>query len=157
MPLTPEQRDMVASELKGFAADLNLSEDQKQKLQISLSEAAEKVQEYKEDNPGASKEDLLKKLADNRAAIRQRVVTFLSAEQLTKWDAAVGKAKEFLSQRSQRNNPGGGQRIAPLFLPYLQQILNSRSRKFLVRKPRSLFERKLQASSDESGITKVGA
>ena len=36
MPLTPEQRDMVASELKGFAADLNLSEDQKQKLQISL-------------------------------------------------------------------------------------------------------------------------
>jgi Spy/CpxP family protein refolding chaperone len=99
MPLTPEQRDMVASELKGFATDLNLSEDQKQKLHDSLSEAAEKLQEYKQQNPDASKEDLIKKLADNRAAIRQRLVNFLTPEQLTKWDAAVGKAKEFLGQK----------------------------------------------------------
>ena len=99
MPLTPEQRDKVASELKGFATDLNLSEDQKQKLHSSLSEATEKLQEYKEHNPGASNEDLIKKLADNRAAIRQRVVAFLTPEQLTKWDAAVGKAKEFLGQK----------------------------------------------------------
>ena len=28
MPLTPEQRDLVAGELKRFATDLNLSEDQ---------------------------------------------------------------------------------------------------------------------------------
>ena len=99
MPLTPEQRDKVASELKGFATDLNLSEDQKQKLHGFLAEATEKLQEYKEHNPDASKEDLIKKLADNRAAIRQRVVTFLTPEQLTKWDAAVGKAKEFLGQK----------------------------------------------------------
>jgi hypothetical protein len=32
MPITPEQREMVANELKRFATDLSLSEDQKQKL-----------------------------------------------------------------------------------------------------------------------------
>ncbi len=99
MPLTPEQREMVASELKGFASDLNLSDDQKQKLHGSLFEAAEKLQEYKQHNPNVSKEDLLKKLADNRAAIRQRIVNFLTPEQLTKWDAAIGKEKEFLGQK----------------------------------------------------------
>jgi periplasmic protein CpxP/Spy len=99
MPLTAEQRDMVESELKRFATDLNLSEDQKQKLQTSLSEAFEKVQEYKQQNPNASKEDLIKRVADNRAAIRQRIVNFLTPEQLTKWDAEAAKAKEFLGQK----------------------------------------------------------
>ena len=47
MPLTPEQRDMVAGELKKFATDLNLAEDQKQKLHGFLSEASEKLHEYK--------------------------------------------------------------------------------------------------------------
>jgi hypothetical protein len=32
MPLTAEQRDQVASELKRFTADLDLSDEQKQKL-----------------------------------------------------------------------------------------------------------------------------
>ena len=99
MPLTPEQRDMVASELKRFATDLNLSDDQKQKLHNALSEAAEQLEEYRQHNPDVSKEDLINKLADNRAAIRQRLVNFLTPEQLTKWDAAVGKAKEFLGQK----------------------------------------------------------
>ena len=83
MPLTPEQREMVSSELKRFATDLNLSDNQKQKLHDSLFEAAEKLQEYKQHNPFVSKEDLLKKLADNRATIRQRIVIFLTPEQLT--------------------------------------------------------------------------
>ena len=34
-----------------------------------------------------------------RDAIRQRVVTFLSPEQLEKWDAEKAKAKEFLGQK----------------------------------------------------------
>jgi anti-sigma regulatory factor (Ser/Thr protein kinase) len=99
MPLTSEQRDIVASELKGIATDLNLSEEQKEKLRTSLSEAYEKVQEYKLQNPNASSEDLIKRVADNRASIRQRVVNFLTPEQLTKWDAEVAKAKEFLGQK----------------------------------------------------------
>ncbi|SRR6266576_3162179 len=99
MPLTTEQRDMVANELKRIATDLNLSEDQKQKLHAFLSEASEKVQEYKQQNPNASKEDLIKRVSDNRASIRQRLVNFLTAEQLSKWDAEVAKAKEFLGQK----------------------------------------------------------
>jgi hypothetical protein len=99
MPLTPEQRDTVSSEVKRFATDLNLSDDQKQKLHDSLFEAAEKLQEYKRHNLHVSKEDLLKKVADNRAAIRQRIIIFLTPAQLTKWDAVMGKAKEFLGQK----------------------------------------------------------
>jgi hypothetical protein len=36
---------------------------------------------------------------EHRNEIRQRVVSFLSPEQLTKWDAEVAKAKEFLGQK----------------------------------------------------------
>ena len=99
MPLTPEQRDAVASELKRFGADLNLSEEQKQKLHTFMTEASEKIQEYKQQNPNASTEDLIRKVADNRAALRQRLVNFLTPEQLTKWDAGVARAKEFLGQK----------------------------------------------------------
>ncbi len=62
MPLTQEQRNMVVDELKRFATDLSLSEDQKQKLQGFLSEASEKLHEYKEQNPNASREDLIRKV-----------------------------------------------------------------------------------------------
>jgi periplasmic protein CpxP/Spy len=99
MPLTPEQRDAITSELKSFGSSLNLSDDQKQKLQGFMTEASEKLEDYKRQNPNASKEDLLKKVADNRAAIRQRLTNFLTPEQLTKWDAEVSKAKAFLGQK----------------------------------------------------------
>jgi hypothetical protein len=99
MPISPEEREQVASELKRFAADMNLSGDQKEKLHNFLSEAYENLQEYKKQNPNASKEDLIRKVADNRAAIRGRLVKFLSPEQLAKWDTEVAKAKDFLGQR----------------------------------------------------------
>jgi predicted HTH transcriptional regulator len=99
MALTQEQRDLVVDELRRFATDLNLSEDQKQKLQGFLSEASEKLQEYKQQNPNVSREDLIRKVADNRATIRQRLINFLTPEQLNKWDAATAKAKEFLGQK----------------------------------------------------------
>jgi periplasmic protein CpxP/Spy len=99
MPLTPEQRTAIANELKSFGASLNLSDDQKQRLQTFMTEASEKLQDYKQHNPNASREDLLKKLADNRAQIRQRLENFLTPDQLTKWDAEVSKAKEFLGQK----------------------------------------------------------
>jgi Spy/CpxP family protein refolding chaperone len=86
-------------ELRRFATGLNLSEDQKQKLHGFLTEASEKLQEYKQQNPGATKEDLIKKVAGNRTTIRQRPLSFLTPEQLTKWDAEATKAKEFLGQK----------------------------------------------------------
>jgi len=97
--LSPEEREKVAEELKQFATSLNLSDDQKQKLQSFLTDAREKIQAYKKDNPNASPQDLLKQVAANRSALRERLVNFLSPEQLTKWDAEVSKAKEFLGQK----------------------------------------------------------
>lgn len=99
MSLTPELRDAITSELKRIGADLNLSDDQKQKVQTFMTEASEKLQEYKQQNPNASKEDLIKKIAENRTSIRQRLVSFLTPDQLTKWDSEMTKAKEFLGQK----------------------------------------------------------
>lgn len=99
MPLTPEQRNAIAAELKGLVSSLNLSDDQKQRLQGFMTEASEKVQEYKQQNPNASQQDLVKKVAENRAAIRQRLENFLTSEQLQKWDTEISKAREFLGQK----------------------------------------------------------
>ena len=100
MPISPEEREQVANELKRFAGDLNLSSEQKEKLHGFLTEAYEKVQEYKKENPNSTREDLVRKVAENRTAIRERLTKFLTPEQLTKWDAEVAKAKEFLGQRA---------------------------------------------------------
>jgi anti-sigma regulatory factor (Ser/Thr protein kinase) len=99
MLLSSEQREVVASELKQIGAKLNLSSEQKEKLQAFLTEASEKVQEYKQQNPNASTVDLIRKVADNRANLRQRVVNFLTPDQLSIWDAEMAKAKEFLGQK----------------------------------------------------------
>ena len=99
MPLTPELRDAVATELKRIGSTLNLSDDQKQKVQAFLTEAQEKVQQYRQQNPNASQADVLKRLADNRAGLRQRVVDILTPDQLSKWDSEVAKAKDFLGQK----------------------------------------------------------
>jgi len=99
MNLSPEVRAKVLEEVKQFAASLNLSDEQKQKLQNFLTEAREKIQAYKEANPNASPQDIVKQLAANRSALRERLVNFLTPEQLTKWDSEVSKAKEFLGQK----------------------------------------------------------
>jgi len=99
MPLTREQLDAVVGELKQIGADLNLTDEQKQKLHAFMTEASEKVQEYKQQNPSATREDIAKKVLDNRAALRQRVVNVLTPEQLAKWDTEVAKAQEFLGHK----------------------------------------------------------
>jgi protein CpxP len=99
MNLTPEQREQVAAELKRFGADLQLTDDQKTKLQEFLAEARIKVDEYLQNNPNAKKADIIKQVAAHRDQLRQRLVNFLTPEQLRKWDAEVGKAREFLGQQ----------------------------------------------------------
>jgi periplasmic protein CpxP/Spy len=99
MNLTAEQREQVATELKRFAGDLNLTDEQKEKLQTALTEGREKIGEYLKNNPNTTKADILAKVKGQRDEIRQRVVNFLSPEQLTKWDSEVAKAKEFLGQK----------------------------------------------------------
>lgn len=99
MPFTPQQRDAVASEVKRIGSLMNLSDEQKRKLHDFMSEASEKLQEYQQQHPNASQQDLIKKLADNRSVIRQRLAGFLTPEQLNIWDSQVAKAKEFLGQK----------------------------------------------------------
>jgi hypothetical protein len=99
MPITAEEREQVVSELKRFGKDLNLNDQQKEKLQHSLMEAREKIAEYLKTHPNTSRADIVAKVKEHRAEIRQRVVNFLSPDQLTKWDAEVTKAKEFLGQK----------------------------------------------------------
>jgi hypothetical protein len=99
MNLSTVEREEVATELKRFARDLNLTDDQKQKLHVVLTEAREKIAEYMQQNPNTTKADVISKVVANRDAIRQRVVGFLSPEQLKKWDAEKAKAKDFLGQK----------------------------------------------------------
>jgi periplasmic protein CpxP/Spy len=99
MNLTADQREQVATEVKRFAADLNLTDDQKEKLQNALAEGREKIADYVKNNPNTTKADIIAKVKANRDEIRQRVVKFLSPEQLSKWDSEIAKAKEFLGQK----------------------------------------------------------
>jgi periplasmic protein CpxP/Spy len=99
MPLTSEQRDALVNELRKIGAELNLSDEQKQKVQSFMAEASEKVQEYKKQNPGATQQDVIEKIKENRAGLRERLENFLTPEQLEKWDSEVAKSKEFLGQK----------------------------------------------------------
>jgi hypothetical protein len=59
MSLTADQREQVATELKRFAGDLNLTDEQKEKLHAALAEGREKVEEYLKNNPNTTKADII--------------------------------------------------------------------------------------------------
>ena len=94
------QRAEIALELGKFANDLNLSEQQKEKLKAVLTEGRERLEQFRQDNPDVTKEQIAQKIAASRSSIRERVVSFFTPEQLTKWDAAIAKAKDFLGQKA---------------------------------------------------------
>jgi protein CpxP len=98
MQLTSEQRSQVIDEAKRFASDLKLNNDQKEKLQTAFQTAREKLGDYMKDHPGITRGDIAKELSSHRDQLRQRVVNFLSPDQLKMWDAEVAKAKQFLGQ-----------------------------------------------------------
>jgi periplasmic protein CpxP/Spy len=99
MNMPAEQREQVATELKRFAADLHLSEEQKEKLRTALAEGRERVGEYLKTHPNTTKAEIVAKVKEHRGEIHQRIAQFLNSEQLDKWDNEVAKAKEFLGQR----------------------------------------------------------
>ena len=100
MNLSTEEREQVATELKRFAADLNLTDDQKEKLRVALTEAREKIAEYMQQNPNTTKDDITSKVVTNRDAIRERIVSFLSPEQLNKWEEEKARVQDFLGQKT---------------------------------------------------------
>src|SRR5262245_38570432 len=94
--LNPEAKEAVSAELKRFATSLNLSEDQKRQLQTALENDREKLDEIRKTHPDITKADVIEKLKSVRGNARERVVKFLTPDQLAKWDAEISKAKKFL-------------------------------------------------------------
>jgi protein CpxP len=95
--MTPQKTDAVASELKRFTPELDLAESQKEQLKTHLTSTHVKLQHYLQQNP--SPQEIAEKISSLRASIRQQIVKFLTPHQLTKWDAEVAKAKEFLGHK----------------------------------------------------------
>ncbi len=98
MNLTPEQREQVSAEVKRFAMDLHLSDDQKSKLQNAFTDARSRVGDYLQEHPGTTRADIAKQVMSHRDEIRQRVTNFLTPDQLKMWDSEISKAKQFLGQ-----------------------------------------------------------
>lgn len=100
MSLNSDQLEVVAVELNRLSADLKLSKSQKQRLHNFLNDAAERLEEYKKQNPNTSAIDLVRKVTDNQTRIRQNMAFFLSPEQLAKWDGEAPQVKEFLGLKT---------------------------------------------------------
>ena len=96
MSLSDDQGQAIRNELKRFAGDINLSDEQRAKLHERLAFAAGRLHEYKKSHPNVTRQDILQALGSHRAELRQGLERFLYPEQLKKWDAEVAKAKEFL-------------------------------------------------------------
>ena len=94
--MKPERAQIVETELRRFAADLNLSDDQKTQLRTGLENAQERLEEIRSQHPDVTRADVIEKIVAERDALRQRVTNFFTPEQLTKWDAEVTKARTFL-------------------------------------------------------------
>jgi periplasmic protein CpxP/Spy len=98
--MTPDEINNIAVELKRLGTELNLSDQQKGDLKSFLTEKYEKLQEYRKQNPNVSKEDVMQYVAKHRSDGREKIEKFLTADQLTKWDAEMAKAKDFLSHKA---------------------------------------------------------
>jgi len=94
--MRPERAQIIETELRRFASDLNLSEDQKAKLKTGLENAHTRLEEIRAANPDLTRADVVAKIVEARNSLRERVVNFFTPEQLAKWDAEVAKAKTFL-------------------------------------------------------------
>jgi protein CpxP len=97
--MTPRTTDAVATELKRFAQELTLSDSQKEQLRTHLADKHAKLQEFMQQNPNISRQEMIQKVASIRGSIREQIVKFLTPQQLEKWDTEVTKAKEFLGHR----------------------------------------------------------
>jgi protein CpxP len=84
MTITPEQREQVATELRRFAGDLNLTDQQKEKLHAALAEKRDKIGEYLKAHPDTTKADIVACVKEHRAEIHERIAAFPNPEQLSK-------------------------------------------------------------------------
>jgi Spy/CpxP family protein refolding chaperone len=94
--MKPEAAQIVETELRRIVGELNLSDAQKAQLKTGLENAQERLEEIRAKNPDVTKADVIAKIIEQRASLRERVVKFLTPEQLAKWDTEVAKARTFL-------------------------------------------------------------
>ena len=92
--MSVQMQDMVANELKRIGGELNLTEAQKEQAKAAIEGAQKKIAEYK----ASGKTPTPQEIAAWKANFRERLVKFLTPEQLTKWDAEAAKARTFLGQ-----------------------------------------------------------
>jgi len=96
--MNDEQAQALRNEIKRFAGDLNLSDEQKTKLHERMAFAAGRLFEYKKSHPDVPRQDVINALKSHRTELRAGLERFLTPDQLTKWDVEVAKAQEFLGQ-----------------------------------------------------------
>lgn len=78
------QRMTMQDRLKQLSTQLNLTDEQKEKLKPMLQEEFTKVRELRQ-NDTLSREDKTAKLKELRADLQKKVETVLTAEQKEKW------------------------------------------------------------------------
>jgi len=70
MGISDEQGQMIGNELKRFAGDINLSDEQKTRLHERLAFAAGRLFEYKKSHPDVTRQDIIKAVGSRRAELR---------------------------------------------------------------------------------------
>ena len=71
MSFSDEQGQAIRSELKRFAGDINLSDEQKTKLHERLAFAAGRLHEYKKSHPDVTRQDIINTLQSHRSELRE--------------------------------------------------------------------------------------
>jgi len=87
--ITPETEEKIRTELKRIVTELNLSDAQKDQAREAIALASLNYQHYKKSGQVPTE----KEVAAMRVVFRERLVKFLTPEQLKKWDAEVAKAR----------------------------------------------------------------
>src|SRR5438034_6320669 len=80
MGISDEQGQMIGNELKRFAGDINLSDEQKTRLHERLAFAAGRLFEYKKSHPEVTRQDIIKAVGSRRAELREGLERFLTPE-----------------------------------------------------------------------------
>jgi phage shock protein A len=108
-----ELTEVVETELKRFAADLNLTDAQKAQLKTALENAHTKIDEYKAKNPTATRADAIAKLKENRTELRGDSRNSLRRNNSPSGMPAWRRRRTTLANRS-RNNESSSRAGAPI-------------------------------------------
>src|SRR5260370_29538771 len=80
--MNDDQAQAIRNDLKRFAGDLNLSDEQKTKLHERLVFAAGRLHEYKKSHPEVTRQDIITAIGPPRTELRVGLERFLTPEQL---------------------------------------------------------------------------